>query len=161
MAERKTISTANGTDMDELQEPRIAIKQTDKATIVTFTNKRMLEEWDIQTLQELIIAVIEQIQRIKLILDFRNVQFISSSAGLGALIRISKQVYEREGQLRLCNLSPKIYEIFEITRLNKAFEIYPDLESAIKSLSTSDQAGVFLRCSQEHIAKETANNFYQ
>ncbi|MHC4557034.1 MAG: STAS domain-containing protein [Planctomycetota bacterium] len=138
MAEQKTISTANGIDMDELQEPKITVGHTDKATIVTFTNKRMLEEWDFQTLQELIIAVIEQTQRIKLILDFRNVQFISSSAGLGALIRISKQVYEREGQLRLCNINPKVHEIFEITWLTKILDIQPDLESAIESLSTAD-----------------------
>jgi len=138
MAEHKTISTANRIDMDKLQEPKITIGHTDTATIVTFTNKRMLEEWDIQTLQELIIAVIEQTQRIKLILDFRNVQFISSSAGLGALIRISKKVYERAGQLRLCNINPKVYEIFEITWLTKVLDIQPDLESAIESLSTTD-----------------------
>ncbi|MHC4557033.1 MAG: STAS domain-containing protein [Planctomycetota bacterium] len=69
------------------------------------------------------------------------------SIGLGVLIRISKNIYEREGQLRLCNLSPKVYEIFEITRLTKAFEIHPDLKSAMKSLSTPDQAGAFMRCS--------------
>jgi anti-anti-sigma factor len=138
MAEHKTISTANRIDMDKLQEPKITVGHTDKATIVTFTNKRMLEEWDIQTLQELIIAVIEQTQRIQLILDFRNVQFISSSAGLGALIRISKKVYERVGQLRLCNINPKVYEIFEITWLTKVLDIQPDLESAIESLSTID-----------------------
>ena len=84
MAERTR--TANGIDTDELREPKITVGQTDKATIVTFTNKRMLKEWDIQMLQDLIMVVIEQKRRIKLTLDFRNVQFISSSAGLGALI---------------------------------------------------------------------------
>lgn len=138
MAEQRTIGTANGTDMDKLREPKITVGHTDKATIVTFTNKRMLEEWDIQMLQDLIMEVIEQTQRIKLILDFRNVRFISSSAGLGALIRISKKVYESKGRLRLCNLSPKVYEIFEITWLTKVFDIQTDLESAIESLSTAD-----------------------
>ncbi|MHC4323356.1 MAG: STAS domain-containing protein [Planctomycetota bacterium] len=138
MAEHKTISTANEIGTDELQEPRIAINKTDKATIVTFTNKRMLEEWDIQTLQELIMAVIEQTRRIKLVLDFRNVQFISSSAGLGALIKISKKAHERGGQLRLCNINRKVREIFEITWLTKILNIQPDLENAIESLSSAD-----------------------
>ena len=138
MAEHKTISTANGIDIDELQEPRITIRYTDKVTIATFTNKRVLEEWDIQMLQELIMAVIEQSRRIKLILDFRNVQFISSSAGLGALVRISKKVCECEGQLILCNINRKVHEIFEITWLTKILDIQPDLESAIENLSAAD-----------------------
>lgn len=137
MAEQKTI-TANSIDMDELQEPKITVRHTGKVTIVTFINKRMLEEWDIQMLQELIMTIIEQTRRIKLILDFRNIQFISSSAGLGALVRISKKVYERAGRLRLCNINPKVHEIFEITWLTKVLDIRPDLESAIESLTTAD-----------------------
>ncbi|MHC4749487.1 MAG: STAS domain-containing protein, partial [Planctomycetota bacterium] len=88
--------------------PKITIEYTKNAIIVTFINKTILEEWDIQTLQELIEPIIKQGKRIKLILDFSNVQLMPS-IGLGVLIRISKNIYEREGQLRLCNLSPKVY----------------------------------------------------
>jgi len=126
--------------------PKITIEYTKNATTVTFINKTILEEWDIQTFQELIEPIIKQAKQIKLILDFCNVQLMPSIV-LGVLVRISKNIYEREGQLRLCNLSPKVYEIFEITRLTKAFEIYPDLESAMKSLSTPDQAGAFVHSS--------------
>ena len=138
MAEHKTGSTANIAEMDELREPRITVKQTDKATIITFANKRMLEEWDIQMLQGMIMAVIEQIRRIQLILDFRNVRFISCSAGLGALIKISKKVHERQGRLRLCNINPQVREIFEITWLTKILNIQPDLDSAIESFCRAD-----------------------
>ena len=82
-------------------------------------------------------SVVEQAENIYLILDFSNVQFLSSAV-LGLLIRISKRIYEREGQLRLCNINPKIYEIFKITRLNKIFDIYQDIESATENLSTSN-----------------------
>ena len=126
--------------------PKITIEYTKDTTIVTFINKTILEEWDIQTFQELIEPIIKQTNRIKLILDFRDVQLMPSTV-LGVLVRINKNINECEGQLRLCNLSPKVYEIFEITRLTKAFEIHPDLESATKSLSTTDQAGAFTHCS--------------
>ena len=118
-------------------KPRISVKYTENATIVAFTDERILEEQHIQALQESIMSVVEQAERINLILDFRNVQFLSSAV-LGLLIRISKKVYERDGQLRLCNISPKIYEIFKTTRLTKIFHIYQDIESAAESLSTPD-----------------------
>lgn len=117
--------------------PRISVEYAENATIVTFTDERILEEKDIQALQESIVSVIEQAERINLILDFCNVQFLSSAV-LGLLIRVSKKVYEREGQLKLCSINPKIYKIFKITRLTKIFDIYQDIESAVESLSTTD-----------------------
>lgn len=118
-------------------KPRISVEYAENATIATFTAQSILEEKDIQALQKSIIPVIEQAERINLILDFCNVRFLSSSV-LGLLIRISKKIYERDGQLRLCNINPKIYEAFKITRLTKIFDIYKDTEDAVESLPAAD-----------------------
>lgn len=115
-------------------EPKVEVKYAENAVIVTFTKRKILEEHEIQSLQEAIMSVIEGKGRINLVLDFRNVQFLSSAV-LGLLIRISKKIYEYNSQLRLCNIDPKVYEIFKITRLTKIFDIHRDLESAIGSLS--------------------------
>ncbi|MFZ0034445.1 MAG: STAS domain-containing protein [Sedimentisphaerales bacterium] len=117
-------------------KPKISVEYAENATIATFTDERILEEKDLQALQDAIMSVIEQAERINLILDFRNVQFLSSAV-LGLLIRVSKKVYERDGQLKLCSIDPKIYKIFKITRLTKIFDIYQDIESAVESLSTT------------------------
>jgi len=127
-------------------KPRISVEYAENATIVTFTDEKILEEKDVQALQESIMSVIEQAPLssvedrkggINLILDFCNVRFLSSTV-LGLLIRISKKVYERDGQLKLCSINPKIYKIFKITRLTKIFDIYQDIESAVESLSIAD-----------------------
>jgi anti-sigma B factor antagonist len=118
----------------EAIKPRISVEYIENATIVTFTDEKILEERDIQALQESTTSLIEQSEQMNLILDFRNVRFLSSAV-LGLLIRISKKIYERDGILRLCNINPKIYEVFKITRLTKIFDIYKDLESATKDLS--------------------------
>ena len=118
-------------------KPVISVEYVENATIVAFTDEKILEERDVQALQESIMSVIERAERINLILDFRNVRFLSSAV-LGLLIRISKKVYERDGQLRLCNINPKIHEIFKITRLTKIFDIYQDIESATEGLSAVD-----------------------
>jgi anti-sigma B factor antagonist len=118
-------------------KPKISVEYADNATIVTFVDEKILEEMDIQALQRSIMPVVEEAKRIKLILDFCNVRFLSSTV-LGLLLRISKKVYEQDGQLRLCNISPRIYEIFKITRLNKIFDIYEDVKSATESLPSAD-----------------------
>ncbi len=114
-------------------KPRISVKYASNAVIVSFTDEKILEDKDINALQESIMSVIEQSEKINLILDFCNVKFLSSAV-LGLLIRISKRIYENEGHLRLCNINPKIYEIFKITRLTKTFDIYKDIESATEDL---------------------------
>jgi len=116
---------------------RICVEYAEDATIITFTDERILEEKDIQLLQDSIMPVIEQAKQINLILNFCNVRFLSSAV-LGLLIKISKKVYECDGQLKLCNINPKIYEIFKITRLTKIFDMYQDIEEAVASLSTTE-----------------------
>ena len=118
-------------------KPSITVEYAGNATIIGFTDHKILEEKDIKALQESLMSVIEQAERMNLILDFGNVRFLSSAV-LGLLITISKRIYEREGQLRLCRINPKIYEIFKITRLTKTFDIYDDVESAIEDLSQTD-----------------------
>ncbi len=118
-------------------KPRISVDYTENATVITFVDEKILEEQEIKAIQDSIMSVIEQSKRLNLILDFCNVQFLSSAV-LGLLIRISKNVYEHDGQLRFCNINSKIYEIFKITRLTKIFDIYEDLVSAEESLSVSD-----------------------
>ena len=118
-------------------KPRISVEYAENATIVTFIDEKILEEMDIQALQASVMSVVAEAERINLILDFCNVQFLSSAV-LGLLMRISKKVYEKEGQLKLCNISPRIYEIFKITRLNKIFDICEDVDNAIESLLSTD-----------------------
>jgi anti-anti-sigma factor len=112
-------------------KPRVSVEYAENATIVSFVDEKILEETDIRALQETIMSVIESASGgMNMILDFGNVRFLSSAV-LGLLIRISKRIYERDGRLKLCNISPKIYEVFKITRLTKTFDIYNDVDSAV------------------------------
>ncbi len=115
-------------------QPRISVEYTDDATVVAFTDEKILEDVDVRALRESIEAVIEQAGKIHLVLDFRHVRFLSSAV-LGLLIRISKRIHEQGGQLRLCNIHPGIYEVFKITRLTNVFDIYEDVDSAAQSFS--------------------------
>jgi len=71
--------------------------------------------------------------RKKIVLDFSNVEYLSSAA-LGKLITLDKKVKSAKGKLRLCNIRPDIYEVFAITRLNKLFDIRETQDQALQGL---------------------------
>jgi len=69
----------------------------------------------------------------KLVLDFQHVEHLSSAA-LGTLITLNKQVGEAQGKLALSGIQPQIFEVFKITRLNKLFNIYPTTDDALDAV---------------------------
>ncbi len=113
-------------------KPRVRVDKSENATMLTLTDEKILDETDIRAIEGSIMPLIEQAGKINLILNFCNVRFLSSMA-LGLLIRISKKVYQYDGQLRLCSIDPNIYGIFKITRLDKIFDIYEDAKKALQS----------------------------
>ena len=118
--------------MDSIH-PNLSIEFHGQVAVATLTDEKILEETQLQALEGSFMPLIEQNPGIQLIIDFSQVKFLTSSV-LGLLIRISKKVYETDGKLRLCSISPKILEVFKITRLDKIFEIYPDVDEAMVGL---------------------------
>lgn len=106
----------------EQEQTGIRVEHGMDVTIVTFIDKSILDDQQIRRLQESFEPVIEKNGDGEIILNFTNVEFMSSAV-LGLLIRIHKRVIERGGQLRLRNLDPSIMKIFEITQLTKVFDI--------------------------------------
>ncbi|MFP4144885.1 MAG: STAS domain-containing protein [Phycisphaeraceae bacterium] len=110
---------------------RIIVHQEDKGvTRIEFVDRNILEEAAIQQIGEEIASLIEPQASPKLLIDFTNVEHLSSAA-LGTLINVSNRIREKGGQLRLANIDPQIYEVFVITRLNKLFQIHDSNEEAL------------------------------
>ncbi|MBN1871052.1 MAG: STAS domain-containing protein [Candidatus Omnitrophica bacterium] len=58
----------------------------------------------------------------KVLINLEKVGYIDSS-GLATLVEILKNVKGFGGKLKLCNLSSKVRSLFEITKLEKLFDI--------------------------------------
>jgi anti-sigma B factor antagonist len=67
-----------------------------------------------------------------MIVDLGEVRFVDSS-GLGALVSGFKNASARNGNLKLCNLQQQVQSMFELTRLHRVFEIFPDKQQALAS----------------------------
>jgi len=68
----------------------------------------------------------------RVVVNLKQITFIDST-GLSALVQGMKRCRERNGDLRLCNLQATVRIIFELTRLDKAFEVFSDEAEAVKS----------------------------
>lgn len=67
-----------------------------------------------------------------MVIDLKGVRFIDSS-GLGALVSGFKNATARNGSLKLCGLQAQVKSMFELTRLHRVFEIFPDAAAAAAS----------------------------
>ncbi len=82
-------------------------------------------------LKEYLLQLVEN-GKIKIIIQLGNVRFIDSS-GLGALLSGNKLITAKSGKLILVNIQKQVLAMFELTRLNRVFEIYADANEAFNS----------------------------
>ena len=68
----------------------------------------------------------------KIVINLTKVTYVDSS-GLATLVEILKNMKSYGGRMRLAGMSSKIKSLFEITKLEKLFEIIADEESAIST----------------------------
>jgi anti-anti-sigma factor len=108
----------------EPKDARIVVEHGTDVTLVTLEDENILEEQQIRRLERALLPIVRQNEEKRLVLNFQNVKFMSSSF-LGLLVKIHKRVIEMNGRLQLFNLDPKIYKVFEITQLVKVFDIVP------------------------------------
>jgi anti-sigma B factor antagonist len=111
-------------------ESRIKVKRDGSIIEVSFRDRNILDEANIQQIEEEIRAIIDTEEQPRLLINFTDVDHLSSAA-LGKLITIHNRIRNgKKGQLRLCNIDPQILQVFVITKLNKLFEIHEDAEKA-------------------------------
>jgi len=69
-----------------------------------------------------------------LLVNLSEVPYMDS-AGLGVLVSGLKNTNRKNGDLRVYGLQPDVKNIFELTRLNKVFQIFDNEETALESFS--------------------------
>ena len=67
------------------------------------------------------------------VINLKEVDYIDSS-GLATLVEVLKRVRANQSKLKLIGLSKKVKGLFEITKLDKLFDIADTEEEAINSL---------------------------
>ncbi len=101
---------------------RIEVSESASVSVVRFKDQKIIDPEAIQELGQELFDLVEKDNRQKLVLNFSNVEFLSSAA-LGKLITFEKKAKRHDAVLVLTNISPEIFQVFAITNLDKLFQI--------------------------------------
>ena len=69
-----------------------------------------------------------------ILLDCSGLAYISS-AGLAVLMTAAKRCRKQNGKIVVASLPPRIQEIFQISRFDKVFEVFPTVRAALEKIS--------------------------
>jgi anti-sigma B factor antagonist len=108
----------------------INIEKKDKIDIISFSVNN-INALVVDDIRESILKVFEN-SNTKVIIDMKGVEYIDSS-GFGCFLSAMRAARNNYGALKFANLEPHVTSLFETLNLHTVFQIYPDVESCIKS----------------------------
>jgi anti-sigma B factor antagonist len=111
---------------------RLEVEEIGDVTVVNFVDRKILDEQNIQIIGEQLFSLVDELGRRKILLNFGNVEYLSSAA-LGKFLTLHKKVQNARGRVVLTNMAPDIYDVFAITRYHKIFYILPDEQSGLQA----------------------------
>ncbi len=105
-------------------------RQVDGVTIVDLSGRITLGEGSTM-LRDIVRDMIAKGNK-KILLNLGDVTYIDSS-GIGELVSAFTTVRNGGGELKLLNLTKKVHDLLQITKLYTVFDIKDDESNAIKS----------------------------
>jgi anti-sigma B factor antagonist len=104
------------------EQSNLSIEHSLDETFVTINQGKLLDDECIKEIQTALLKIVDAGKHDKLLLNFSEVEFLSSSF-LGTLVKVHKRIREKDGELTLTNIDPKILKVFKITQLDKILNI--------------------------------------
>ena len=109
---------------------KVATRQVDGITILDLSGRITLGEGSV-TLRDAVHDVLAKGSK-KILLNLENISYIDSS-GIGELVSGFTSVKNSGGELKLLNLTKKVHDLLQITKLYTVFDIWDNEASAISS----------------------------
>jgi anti-anti-sigma factor len=111
---------------------KVLVTTEGDVAVACLMDARILDETNVQALHKELEDVVAKKYILKLVLDFKNVTHLSSAV-IGKIIALHKQMAKEKGVLKLCGLNTVIRQVFKVTKVDKVIEIHDDVGSAVKS----------------------------
>jgi anti-sigma B factor antagonist len=107
----------------------------EKGDVSVINLKGFLDAHTAPTLENNFTQLIEN-NKYKIVVNFEDLAYISS-AGLGVFMAYIESVRENKGDIKLTNMSERVYNIFDLLGFPLLYEIYKKEEEAIKKFIES------------------------
>jgi anti-sigma B factor antagonist len=109
---------------------KISTRQVDGVVIVDCSGRITLGEGSI-VLRDNVKDLLTKGQK-KILLNLGDVNYIDSS-GIGELVSAYTTVKNQGGELKLLNLTKKVHDLLQITKLYTVFDVKDDEAAAVKA----------------------------
>jgi anti-sigma B factor antagonist len=87
----------------------------------------------------------------RIVLNLANVSYIDSG-GIGTLVSLFTSARNSGGDIKLANLTKRVSDLLQITKLVTVFESYDSEEKAVKAFGTSLRGAVSVMASRKESA---------
>jgi len=114
-----------------------AIRMAGPVTVIDVSGRITLGEGNV-ILREIVRDLAEKGQK-AIVLNLGEVHYIDSS-GVGELVKAHTTIRNQGGELKLTNLTKRVHDLLQMTRLSAVFDVQKDEASAIKSFAGSSRA---------------------
>ncbi len=107
---------------------KIGQRQRDSVNVIEL--KGYLDAHTAPRLEEALQGLVDS-RRFNIIVNCRDLSYISS-AGLGVFMAFIEDVRKNKGDIKLTNMSPKVYNVFDLLGFPLLYEILSDEQEAVK-----------------------------
>jgi anti-sigma B factor antagonist len=100
----------------------LSVEDIGQVTVVDFMEQRIVDDHVAQEIGCQLRRIVVELQRKNILLDFRNVEFLSGKM-LGELLDVRRKCDASNATLTLCDMQYYVYEMLMILKQHKAFRI--------------------------------------
>jgi anti-sigma B factor antagonist len=117
---------------------KITRREVDGVTVLDLNGRITLGDGEV-VLRETIQDLAKEGDK-RILLNLGNVPYIDST-GLGELVRAYTTMRKRGAEIKLLNLTKRIHDLLDLTKLYTVFDVYEDETSAIRAFRTDEGSG--------------------
>ena len=116
-----------------MSEPQIATVERHPELVVVHVQPERVDEGNLAEFHAAVATAGSESPELPVAVDMARVRFVPSMS-LAGLIRLSQLFKSKKQRLVLVNLQPAVRETLVVTKLDRLFEIHPDLSALRSSL---------------------------
>ena len=113
-----------------------AIEQFEKEGVSILNLSGFLDLHTVPKFEEAIQNLVNE-RRFRILVNLKNLEYISS-AGLGVFMGFIEDIRENQGDIKLSNLSERVFKVFDLLGFPALFEIFDKEEQALNQFSNID-----------------------
>lgn len=116
-------------------EPQFVAEDVDDATVARLTAREIRHPEIAVELGAQLRALVEQHNRLKIVVDLRDTRYLSSTA-FAALLNLGRLLHQRGGKMALCRLDPDVTIGAQIIGIGQVSPIFETEDEAIAHVSS-------------------------